>query len=358
MQSKIVINILAICACSGLTAFFALNTIDFINALASEKGAIERQELLREEDVIAKQTETLLANLNQVIAKKEALEKSIAERVISRTELQETLSNLENEKVLAISDVKALSTEKLKLTSILKDLREQIEDKKTTEIIKYPEPNQRPDSGEKLYLELTELKEQNKILNKELIVLRNNSAQSLSSFNLALGDLTLQLDEEKNKSAINKTKSKKEIVELTRQIKLLGIEENRNLLKLRAANALLLKQLKMEQDKRESLLKSDKEINNLKHLKSNFEKLNGLRVIFSGNMIYDDQKRQIVFRADNSVGIPIYQDDFTGSIAGKCGLPIDKEIQNRCSATIIAEFVLEKSGLFLRGKEIVEIVKK
>ena len=75
-------------------------------------------------------------------------------------------------------------------------------------------------------------------------------------------------------------------------------------------------------------------------------------------MIYDDQKRQIVFRADNSVGIPIYQDDFTGSIAGKCGLPIDKEIQNRCSATIIAEFVLEKSGLFLRGKEIVEIVKK
>ena len=75
-------------------------------------------------------------------------------------------------------------------------------------------------------------------------------------------------------------------------------------------------------------------------------------------MIYDESASQIVFQADNSIGIPIFQDDFTGSIAGKCGLPIDKEIENRCSATIIAEFVVENAGLFLRGKEIVEIVRK
>ena len=93
-------------------------------------------------------------------------------------------------------------------------------------------------------------------------------------------------------------------------------------------------------------------------LKSNFLKLNGLGVIFSGNMIYDETKGQIVFRADNSTGIPIFQDDFTGSIAGECGLPVDKEIQNRCSATIIAEFVLLGNTLFLRGKEIVEVVRK
>ena len=85
MQSKIVINILAICACSGLTAFFALNTIDFINVLASEKVAIERQELLRQEDIITQKTKTLQSNLNEVIAKKEALEKSIAESEIITT---------------------------------------------------------------------------------------------------------------------------------------------------------------------------------------------------------------------------------------------------------------------------------
>ena len=105
-------------------------------------------------------------------------------------------------------------------------------------------------------------------------------------------------------------------------------------------------------------LNNNKEIENLKSIRSKFEQLNGLRVIFSGNMIYDDSQNQIVFRADNSIGIPIFQDDFTGSIAGKCGLPIDKEIENRCSATIIAEFVVENEGLFLRGKEIVEIVRK
>ena len=81
-------------------------------------------------------------------------------------------------------------------------------------------------------------------------------------------------------------------------------------------------------------------------------------MIFSGHMIYDDGKRQIVFKADNSIGIPIFQDDFTGSIAGECGLPIDEEIATRCSATIIAEFVVKESGLYLRGKEIVEVIKK
>ena len=120
----------------------------------------------------------------------------------------------------------------------------------------------------------------------------------------------------------------------------------------------LIKQFKSEKNVLQIKKKTQDEIEKLKNLKSNFEKLNGLRVIFSGNMIYDEASSQIVFQAENSIGIPIFQDDFTGSIAGKCGLPIDKEIENRCSATIIAEFVVEKSGLFLRGKEIVEIVRK
>ena len=83
-----------------------------------------------------------------------------------------------------------------------------------------------------------------------------------------------------------------------------------------------------------------------------------MKVIFSGHLIYDEKSEQIVFRGDNAIGIPIFQDDFTGSIAGKCGLPIDEEIAKRCSATIIAEFVVAEKGLFLRGKEIVEIIRK
>ena len=121
---------------------------------------------------------------------------------------------------------------------------------------------------------------------------------------------------------------------------------------------MFLQEIELIKDDGIAVKKITDEAKKFEKLKSNFEKLDGLRVIFSGNMIYDEAKSQIVFKADNSIGIPIFQDDFTGSIAGKCGLPIDKGIKNRCSATIIAEFVVEKTGLFLRGKEIVEIVRK
>jgi len=150
----------------------------------------------------------------------------------------------------------------------------------------------------------------------------------------------------------------KEIVALSSRVQGLILENKRNSDLLYNEKQQLVEQFKLKEKTLKVTNQNQNEIEKLKILKTNFERLNGLRVIFSGNMIYDESASQIVFQADNSIGIPIFQDDFTGSIAGKCGLPIDKEIENRCSATIIAEFVVENAGLFLRGKEIVEIVRK
>ena len=90
--------------------------------------------------------------------------------------------------------------------------------------------------------------------------------------------------------------------------------------------------------------------------KKDLEKLNGLQVIFSGSLRYDVNLKQIVFKNNDFVDIQMIQDDFSGKLVGECGLPINVDTKKRCSATLMAEIIFNENGLFLKGKEIVDIL--
>ena len=355
MQSKLLINILASLALIGLTAFVTvkLTTVDKQNA--SNRNTQEIEKLFVKNLRLDQETEILEKNLINLKEKKAFLEGGISENEKSSGELDAIILLLGEKRRLLLSDLEILENKKGALdlmapTALLKSnhLRELVSKKVNNEL----------KNSNKLLVQVKELGAENKKLKKQL-------ARIKSSFDTkVIDDLqTLQLVNSKLKKTENTALEKqdilkKEINELLGRIGVLITENKRDSDLATSEKERLIEEFKLEKKALKITSQNQREIENLKNLKSNFEKLNGLRVIFSGNMIYDEASSQIVFQADNSIGIPIFQDDFTGSIAGKCGLPIDKEIENRCAATIIAEFVVESTGLFLRGQEIVEIVQK
>ena len=102
----------------------------------------------------------------------------------------------------------------------------------------------------------------------------------------------------------------------------------------------------------------NKDLTFLKDYKKDLEKLNGLKVVFSGYMRYDEFSNQIVFKNNDFVDIKVIQDDFSGKLVGECGLPINKDTEKRCSVTILAEIIFNEKGFFLKGKEIVDVLRQ
>jgi cell division septum initiation protein DivIVA len=355
MQSKLLINILASVALIGLTAFVTvtLTTVDKQNV--SNRNTQEIENLFVKNLRLGQENEVLEKKLIDLKEKKAFLEGGISENEKSSGELDAIILLLGEKRRLLLSDVEILENKKgvlesIAATPILKsnDLRDLVSKKVNSEVKKL----------NNLLVQVKELGVENTELKKQV-------ARIKSSFDTKVIDnlQTLQLVNSKLKKTENTALEKqdvlkKEINELLGRIGVLIAENKRDSDLATNEKERLIEEFKLEKKALRITSQNQIEIENLKNLKSNFEKLNGLRVIFSGNMIYDESSSQIVFQADNSIGIPIFQDDFTGSIAGQCGLPIDKEIENRCAATIIAEFVVESTGLFLRGQEIVEIVQK
>ena len=358
MQSKIVVNIFALGALAGLTTFGMLAIVDLEHAKLDKKRILDHNKMVIENSKTSAQTIELQANLIELTKKNEILQKTVTDYRMERDTLGEVLLDLENKKALVITDLEELEAKRINLNNSLIELREDLKKETNLKAVKVEVQKERINTDHKILSELNKLEEKNKILEKENIILQNQNRQSLLELNAKLRE-----SEDKFKQAKNEFKAKENVLEkdqnaLKQRITALMIESQKKSQRIASQKETHLNQLAQKKAELLSIIKSNKELQGLKNLKSNFEKLNGLRVIFSGNMIYDEAKSQIVFRAENSIGIPIFQDDFTGSIAGKCGLPIDKKIENRCSATIIAEFVVENQGLFLRGKEIVEIVRK
>ena len=91
----------------------------------------------------------------------------------------------------------------------------------------------------------------------------------------------------------------------------------------------------------------------------NFDELNGIKVVFSGFMGYDLERKEIIFMTREGQKIMMVQDNFTGTLVGECGLPvISSENETRCAATIIARLLFHKNGPIMKGLEIVEVRKK
>tara|TARA_A100001011_G_scaffold368480_1_gene422844 strand:+ start:863 stop:1936 length:1074 start_codon:yes stop_codon:yes gene_type:complete len=357
MQSKIIKGLLSVLAFTGLGAFAALSIFNSSNTVSVTEdiqvGITKAREDLK---VIEANNEKMQGDLIKIKERKAFLEGSILENEKEKGKLDNAILSLQGIKILLKSEIDNLGKERDKLSEIVADLLIEIDNTKELDALQEADERQGYEIKE-LLLQIDSLQLENKELTANLFEVTENSKEKGKKDKEALVLLETNLVAKEKQIADIKEQFREQTEEMSEQIQSLtsklndASNSNVNYTSTPVDNLIP----NIADDSSDVI---EDKIAALKILETNFQKLNGLRVIFSGNMIYDETRGQIVFRADNSIGIPIFQDDFTGSIAGKCGLPIDKEIENRCSATIIAEFVLENNDLFLRGKEIVEIVKK
>ncbi len=117
--------------------------------------------------------------------------------------------------------------------------------------------------------------------------------------------------------------------------------------------------LELKKDHKKQIEKLSEEIKRIDGYQRNFKELNGIKVVFSGFMGYDLDRKEIIFMTREGQKIMMVQDNFTGALVGECGLPvISSENETRCAATIIARLLFHKNGPIMKGLEIVEVRKK
>jgi hypothetical protein len=358
MQSKLLINLLALVALMGLTVVATVIVIPFGEHDLSVENNKEIEKLVGKNAKLLQESELFENELIGLKEKKAFLEGSISRNEKSSSELSEIILLLDEKRGLLASDVEMLESKKAILETTVSQLVMKGESAKELTLNQVSVKTKEVNNLKKLLVQLGDLRKENAAFKRQIETIKSTFEAKVVKDKQDFLVVKSELTKNKNSALVKQDIFEKEIKDLSNQIQVLILENKQNLDLANKEKEVLIEQFKLEKNALTLKSQNKDEIENLKSLKTNFEKLNGLRVIFSGNMMYDEASSQIFFQADNSIGIPIFQDDFTGSIAGKCGLPIDKEIANRCSATIIAEFVVENSGLFLRGKEIVEVVRK
>ena len=303
-------------------------------------------------------------------------------KMIANQQLEEVTSKLKNaEKLLLDSSQElsnleitrnALQTEKEKLKKSIERLKFELVDQQNKKKLAENKSGKAESELKRLMKENDQLKE--KISALDEVALEKSNLES------ALNDL-----ENKNRSLIEQVKSvpdkekllerseelKQKIVSLNEQLttqKMLieGYESNQqiqlnSISESEADNndnyKKLILDLKKEHRNEVGRLKS--EIARTEKYRVNFDELNGIKVVFSGFMGYDLERKEIIFMTREGQKIMMVQDNFTGTLVGECGLPvISSENETRCAATIIARLLFHKDGPIMKGLEIVEVRKK
>ena len=304
------------------------------------------------------------------------------QKMIANQQLEEVTSKLENAEKLLLDSNQELS--KLEMTKNgLKTEKENL--KQSIEKLKFELVDQQnkkklaENKKGKTESELKLLKKENEQL-KEKIKALDDVALEKNKLESAYNNL-----EKKNRSLIEQVKSvpdkekllerseelKQKIVSLNEQLttqKMLieGYKSNQQI-QLNSISSSetdsndnykkLILDLKKEHRKEIGRLKSD--IARTEQYKVNFDELNGIKVVFSGFMGYDLERKEIIFMTREGQKIMMVQDNFTGTLVGECGLPvISSENETRCAATIIARLLFHKNGPIMKGLEIVEVRKK
>ena len=155
----------------------------------------------------------------------------------------------------------------------------------------------------------------------------------------------LLIAEEKNlkfsKTEFNKLKNDIETYKVNnKNFEQIINKQKEKILELKSANLIFEKELKQQNKKTTPQKKSD-----------------GIVATFSGNLLYEPNKKRIILISSDGTQYTILQDDFPGDLVAKCGLPITNNSKNRCIATIVAELIVEDDQLILKGKEIKQITK-
>ena len=297
-------------------------------------------------------------------------------------QLEEVTSNLQNaEKMLLTSNQelaalditrKKLQAEEAKLTTSIEKLKFELVDQQNKK--KLLESNK-----EKIETELTLLRTENvqlkdkidtfdkEVLEKEKL---EKLYKKLEEKNRSLND-QLKSVPDKEKLLEKSQELKQKIVSLNEQLttqKMLieGYESNQKIQLNSIGNSEIDNNddykkliLDLKQEHRNEIGRLKSEIARTEKYRGNFDELNGIKVVFSGFMGYDLERKEIIFMTREGQKIMMVQDNFTGTLVGECGLPvISSENETRCAATIIARLLFHKNGPIMKGLEIVEVRKK
>lgn len=253
---------------------------------------------------------------SEILAKKH----EIKEKYTQKTQLEEKINLLNFTKEELESDLFNLKLEisKIKL-NLSKELKPDDQQNKVNKI----------KENDPLFVKNIELsnqiKQKNGIiieLEKQLLIAEEKNLKfSKTEFNKLKNDIeTYKVNNKNFEQIINKQKEK--------------------ILELKSANLIFEKELKQQNKETTPQKKSD-----------------GIVATFSGNLLYEPNKKRIILISSDGTQYTILQDDFPGDLVAKCGLPITNNSKNRCIATIVAELIVEDDQLILKGKEIKQITK-
>ena len=303
-------------------------------------------------------------------------------KMLANRQLEEVTSKLLNtEKSLLDSSQelsklemarKGLQSEKEKLKQSIEKLKFELVDQQNKKKLAENKKGKTKSELELLKNENEQLKE--KISTFDEVALEKNKLES-----------TLNNLRKKNRSLIEQVKSvpdkekllerskelKQKIVSLNEQLttqKMLieGYESNQKIQLNSAGNSGIGSNedykkliLDLKKEHRNEIARLKNEIVRTEKYRGNFDELNGIKVVFSGFMGYDLERKEIIFMTKEGQKIMMVQDNFTGTLVGECGLPvISSENETRCAATIIARLLFHKNGPIMKGLEIVEVIKR
>ena len=301
---------------------------------------------------------------------------------IANQQLEDVTSSLQNaEKMLETSNQefaalemarKNLQDEKEKLTASIERLKFELVDQQNKK--KLLESNEGKLESELEILRGENYKLKNKVNSLDKIALEKDKLEkSIKKLEEKNRNLTDQLESvpDKEKLLGRSKELESKILSLNEQLttqKMLieGYESNQKIQLNSVENSgadnnedykKLILDLKKEHRNEIGRLKT--EIARTEKYKGNFDELNGIKVVFSGFMGYDLDRKEIIFMTREGQKIMMVQDNFTGTLVGECGLPvISSDNETRCAATIIARLLFHKNGPIMKGLEIVEVRKK
>lgn len=253
---------------------------------------------------------------SEILAKKH----EIKEKYTQKTQLEEKINLLNFTKEELESDLFNL---KLEISKIKLNLSKELKpDDQQNKVNKIKEND--PLFAKNIELS-NQIKQKNGIiieLEKQLLIAEEKNLKfSKTEFNKLKNDIeTYKVNNKNFEQIINKQKEK--------------------ILELKSANLIFEKELKQQNKETTPQKKSD-----------------GIVATFSGNLLYEPNKKRIILISSDGTQYTILQDDFPGDLVAKCGLPITNNSKNRCIATIVAELIVENDQLILKGKEIKQITK-
>ncbi|MFL2796733.1 MAG: hypothetical protein ACJZ81_03305 [Paracoccaceae bacterium] len=75
--------------------------------------------------------------------------------------------------------------------------------------------------------------------------------------------------------------------------------------------------LELKKEHRDEIGRLKSEIVRTENYRGNFDELNGIKVVFSGFMGYDLERKEIIFMTREGQRIMMVQDNFTGTLVGE-----------------------------------------